>query len=445
MTAPTVLPGRTSERLSLRSRLLFHWRADRLGLAALTGQPPAFVRATVSGHTIGADGRYGDVAPHQPSFQMFDDGSGERRRPGLVVERQQTNEATRSDELDNAAWTKSGATAVANADRAPAADGFVADRLVESSLNEAHEILRTYTITAGESIAMGRAYRADGRSVVRLRLSSDGGANDFSADFNLAAGTVTPNANQGTGVLQNARIAKLVEGWYWCEIGGTVGAAATSALAQETLKQAVGGSPVYAGDGVSGVLTWGGNFRRATVIIGSPIATAGATVTADADELTYAWTYDPAQYADLTFYLELPRPWWADASGTIASGALYALDIGPTGNGPNLRVGASNTARNFRAQINTTGVDALKDVAIPSGTIQRICAQFRSIYSGGYVRLDAGNGFSTENGPATALTAPFSTILVGRSPGAANYWDSGIFCAKIAAGLYTLDQMREMI
>lgn len=447
MTAPTVLPGRTSERLSRKSRLLYHWRADRFDLNPLTGQTVALTRATPGGLVLDANGKFRDVGQHQPRFKLCDaNGDGVYERPALMIESARINRATFWEDFSDAAHNKQNVTIASDAIRAPGAVGR-ADKFVEDAVNAIHRVDRSFAVTAGEKLAYGCCFKAAGRSAVRLIVHSNAGANDFEADFNLTTGAVTPGTSSGTGIRQNAYCEPLGGGWYWCEIGGTVDPAAVSATAQIFMLTAVGGSSTYLGDGASGVYAWGLSFRRGATFIGSPIAApAGSEVTSNADSNTMAVAIDTQRHRSLTAYVEMPRPSWIDATGAkqtaVLSNRVFCLR-----NGNNrVNIYGEHATLGFTAQASDGVASAGRTLAYVAGSmgpVIRLCAQYRNLHSGADVTLDIGNGFTTFSSIGPALPMVFDTMELGHFSGA-HYIEGGLFCVKLASGLYTRDEMQAL-
>jgi len=145
---------------------------------------------------------------------------------GLLIEEQRANLLTYSAEFDNAAWTKSNATATANTIAAP--DGTTtADTLAEDTATGVHSYAQTFSATSGTSYALSGFFKnGDGRYVQLLFGSAGHGTTAF-ANFDLQAGTV------GTvGATATATITNFGNGWYRCSIVSTATATTSSASGQ---------------------------------------------------------------------------------------------------------------------------------------------------------------------------------------------------------------------
>lgn len=159
-----------------------------------------------------------------------------------------------SDQIDNAAWTKSAATVTANAATAP--DGTsTADALVEDSANDAHYVWQsTARASAAEDYcAYGYFKRGSGTRNVRLDVMPDGGSNFAACIFDLGAGTAGGVSLTGSVTNGRASIRDAGNGWYFCAVVARL--PATTALWTEALL--VNSNNVsYTGDGTSSVYAW---------------------------------------------------------------------------------------------------------------------------------------------------------------------------------------------
>jgi hypothetical protein len=197
---------------------------------------------------------------------------------GLEIEEQRTNLAVRSEEFDNASWTKSNATISANTAVAP--DGtLTADKLVDNSTVGEHRVLLSGSALAASTSHTATVYaKASGRNQIQLRVRD---VSDFAkAVFNLSTGTVDV-VNNGTATITNVG-----NGWYRCSVTGTT-PASTSGLSY-FIQPAVFPSadpPVYSGNGFDGVLLWGAMVEAGSFAT-SYIPTVASQVTRSADSAT---------------------------------------------------------------------------------------------------------------------------------------------------------------
>jgi hypothetical protein len=194
--------------------------------------------------------------------------------PSLLVEPAATNLVLRSEEFNNAYWTKTDATISANATVAP--DGTTtADKIVESATTAQHKIGRTIGLsTAAHTFSVFA--KADGRNFIQLRGVTNTSLN-ATAFFNLSTGTVGTTAN-ATAAIQN-----FGNGWYRCIL--VVASANASSFEYEVRLSNDGSSLSYAGDGTSGIFLWGAQLEVGSVAT-SYIPTVAATATRNADVIS---------------------------------------------------------------------------------------------------------------------------------------------------------------
>lgn len=193
----------------------------------------------------------------------FDYDPVSRQCRGLLVEEQRTNLVTHSHEFDNAAWSKNAATVVPNAAVAP--DGtLTADKIIATSANTQHYVFGGGASIAANSTGTLSIYaKAAEQSSIAFSASGSGA---FTAIFDLAAGSVSYQAGGTAGM------SPVGNGWYRCWFTCTTTAFAfVPYLFPNT-------SNSYAGDGVSGVLVWGGQ-HEAGAFHTSHIPTSGAAAT----------------------------------------------------------------------------------------------------------------------------------------------------------------------
>lgn len=291
MSAGVGLPGALSRRMAgRRSRAQFALEAADLSLTPRAGPALTLSRGATGGLVRGADGRGRAPAYGAPRWHMFDrDGDGIFETPTLRLEPQSRNLLLRSQEFDNASWTKTRSSITANAITAP--DGtLTADKLVEdSTASQSHYVFQNVTLSAaGARYALSCFALAGERTQVMLR-AQDGGANYFGALFDLATQAVT-QSNNGTFThtrsYMEAWLAVGGQTWYRCV---AVGIAGTGTTAQGIILLASGGNTTYSGDGASGAYLWGAQIEETENDATSYMATTTATVQRSLEGLTATW------------------------------------------------------------------------------------------------------------------------------------------------------------
>jgi hypothetical protein len=175
------------------------------------------------------------------------------------------NAALYSDQLDNAAWSKSGVSATANAATAP--DGTsTAEAMVESNTNVQHYTVQSVSRASAvaDVIFSGYFKRGSGTRDVRI-ISGDGGANYYDCYINLGTGAVTALNAFGTATNGRAFVVNAGNGWFHCAL--VCRAPASSAMYCE-FDIVNGGTSVYLGDGTSSIYAW----RVGCALSGVPMA-----------------------------------------------------------------------------------------------------------------------------------------------------------------------------
>lgn len=202
---------------------------------------------------------------------------------GLLVEEARTNLLLRSQEFDNASWTKAFSTVTANSTTAP--DGTsTADSLIEDTTTNQHRTSQAVTVSNTTAYTFSVYAKANTRLGVYLRIIT--ATTVAQAAFNLQTGAINSNASG------SATITALANGWYRCTVTGTTDGTTATCYAnlQSTASEAGIGS--YTGDGTSGLYVWGAQLEAgafATSYI--PTTTASATRAADVAYIPFVPTF----------------------------------------------------------------------------------------------------------------------------------------------------------
>jgi len=178
------------------------------------------------------------------------------------VLRARYNLLTRTEEFNDAAWTKTAVTATANATTAP--DGTTtADSIIEDSTNSQHAVFQTVTTAAGSATFSVYAKLASGSRFLSVYPQ---GTTVGYAIFNLSTGVITQT---GGGAYLASSINSVGNGWYRCSVTWT--ASATSTVCVLYLSDsATTPAPGYTGDGTSGVFIWGADLRVTNDALNQP-------------------------------------------------------------------------------------------------------------------------------------------------------------------------------
>lgn len=174
------------------------------------------------------------------------------------------NLLTKTEQFDDAAWTKGGGSITTNAIVAP--DGtLTADLFTESATNERHWIVRDVnTVSANGNFVFSVAIKKKDRRYCFITLNSASGTYRYSPIFDLD--TVTTVAVNTTGSPSGASnsIVALGDGWFRISASGTNGATGFTevafGLSNSATPSLTVSTPIYTGDGTSGNYIWGASI-----------------------------------------------------------------------------------------------------------------------------------------------------------------------------------------
>jgi len=380
---------------------------QRYGVPAVYGAgrgrvevPYVFTRADAAtcATYVDRDGLIRKAAANVLRVEWVDlDGDGIRETPGLLMEGGRQNLMLRSEEIDNAAWSKTTVTFGANADVAP--DGTTtADRLIEGALSQEHVVYQTLTATADVRHSVSVFAKAGTRSFVYLTIRDVNGlTNGVLAWFNLATGAVGTVSHNGAGSGEQAFIQKLANGWYRCTLIGACNNGDTTPLGTVGISSG-NGTTVYTGDGSSYISVWGAQFENNTPFPSSYIPTVASAVARAADSLNVSANF--GNDIELTVGARLGRPVHADVSGSLGiNPSIY--QIGDT-NG-NVRGVFTNASRLIEATVDGPGSDMFPNAAIVAGAQITYVAQYKNLRTVPAARIDLGAGLPSYGTGAGAM------------------------------------------
>jgi hypothetical protein len=248
---------------------------------------------------------------------------------GVLVEEARTNLFQRSEELDNAYWTKSNIDLTLNAETAP--DGTTsAEAITESEIEAVHGIIRS-----GISIDMStNAYTISAfvksSTIKNLLVKIDGGnGNDISVLFAMDFGFPILEATNGTAVLKSIYSQEIANGWHRISFTGLTGVNGSHEVSFLLSNE---DQTFYLGDPSNSFYIWGLQLEQGG-FLSSYIKTTGATAQRVADILTVL------DNAFLNFYNE--------NEGTIMSEGTTNQDVGTktTTIGASVYLSADNNIR----------------------------------------------------------------------------------------------------
>jgi hypothetical protein len=230
--------------------------------------------------------------------------------PSLLVEPAATNLLQRSEEFDNAYWTKTETTASGNVGLAP--DGTTtADLLTPNSTGTNRIIQRAFsaTLVSGTVYTQSFFVKASGFQWVAV----DGINGVAGAWFDLINGVIGTIAAGNTASIQS-----FGNGWYRCSVTRT--AASTSGFVVLRLADA-DNSVTATASGSNGVLLWGAQLETGSVAT-SYIPTVAATATRNADVISKTGVSGFIGQTEGTLYAEV------DLRNFVAFSRIIAISTG---------------------------------------------------------------------------------------------------------------------
>jgi hypothetical protein len=174
------------------------------------------------------------------------------------------NLLTKTEQFDDAAWSKSGATVTANVITAPNG-ALTADKLVETSALAQHATFTSATLAATTYTSIVYAKKDEGPQRW-LNLFPQGTGVSASAIFDVTNGIVT--ATSGAQYI-DSDITPVGNDWYLCSITFT-GAAVSVTNVVYLSNSGTTSAPGYTGNGTSGIYIWGADLRPTTQGVNLP-------------------------------------------------------------------------------------------------------------------------------------------------------------------------------
>jgi hypothetical protein len=286
---------------------------------------------------------------------------------GLEIEEQRANLLVRSEEFDNAAWTKSNSSIVSNTIVAP--DGtLTGDKLVEDTTNSQH-FVRQSPSASNVAHTFSVYLKAGERTSSRVSIS-DLSTGQIDVIANLSTGTLGTVSSSGSWSAASATIASVGNGWYRVTLTGTKGG---GSFAAGTVLLISGTSTLsYTGDGFSGIYIWGAQLE-AGAFATSYIPTVASQVTRSADAASMTGTNFSSWYraGEGTLYAES-----SETKATAVSIASISDTVSAVNNA--LELGkASLTTTRFRVFANNTAQASLQFAGLSSGSIGKVCAAYK--------------------------------------------------------------------
>jgi hypothetical protein len=184
---------------------------------------------------------------------------------GQTVAKAEENLLLRSQEFDNAVWSKPNLTITANSTTAP--DGTTtAENIVPSTGSNAKQLFQAVAVSGGYRVSAFA--KANGYNFVALGI---GGASNSICWYDLQNGVVGTAQSGAT----DATITSLGDDWYRCShfIANSTGGSNFSVFVSET-----DNVTTYTGNGTSGIFLWGAQLeQRSAVTAYTPTTTQPIT------------------------------------------------------------------------------------------------------------------------------------------------------------------------
>jgi hypothetical protein len=288
-------------------------------------------------------GEYIPTTSATNSAPRFDHNPTTGESLGLLVEEQRTNLLLRSEEFDNASWSKPQSDTITANSIASPTGATTADSFVENTASGAvHTLFQDGTIVANSTNSFSCFFKSAGRTQILIKLSSTDELNGCTGTFDLSVGTAAA-VNFGTGSGATASIQAFPSGWYRCVINGSIGSALTTVRIR--IRPLSGGNDIYTGNGATAYYIWGAQLEAGAFPTSYiPTTTAAATRSADVASIT------GANFSS----------WYRQDEGTVF--ARYSFPQSPTAGGGRVFQFTNAAATNLiwlRAQ---GGVNRIYDV-----------------------------------------------------------------------------------
>jgi hypothetical protein len=204
--------------------------------------------------------------------------------PSILLEPQRTNLLLRSQELDNAIWTKPNTTISANAITAP--DGtLTADKLVpNASLSAFKEIWQNVSTTTGQPYTFSIFAKAGEYTYLQL-IGNGTGFGNFVFNVDLSTGLET-FYDPSSSTVNSRGIINYGNGWYKVFISVNAISTSSNRLAPQVIPAEDSTRGVtWTSDGTSGFYLWGAQVEAGAYPT-SYIPTTTASVTRNADAIS---------------------------------------------------------------------------------------------------------------------------------------------------------------
>jgi len=200
--------------------------------------------------------------------------------PSILVEPARTNLVLRSEEFDNASWTKLLSSITANTAISPS-DIQNADTFTANGISGFHYLFNTASLTTATTYSISVFAKKGTNNFIQLTGGTVPFGINFFANFDLNNGVL------GTvGSATTARIENYGNDWYRCIITGvTINASVSDAFGVFAIVQSATSARAEANTLSTSIILWGGQCELGAYAT-SYIPTTTATVLRNADVIT---------------------------------------------------------------------------------------------------------------------------------------------------------------
>lgn len=378
-----------------------------------------FTRSTTGTYVDPADGLVKTAAINIPRFEAN----------GLLIEGASTNISIRSEEFNDAAWSKGGSSISPNSIVAP--DGtLTADALVEGSSSGSHNIFK---IPAGAADTYTKSVyvKENTRRYVAVWLFDTGTVSGVL--FDSRDGSFVEHLDSANQVTSFSSVA-LSNGWFRLSITATL-----TALSQHGVDLSDSASPAktatklptYLGDGVSSLYIWGAQ-AEALPFASSYIPTTTTAVTRTADSASISSTGN-----------------FFETQGSIAVLADVIGDLGADQSIISVNDGSAvdrylinRSSDKIRTQVIDTSVSQADYSDASDMTVNQQFSIAHTFKANDFETFKDGVSIGTDT--AGTVPAGLTDIDLGQDNAGANQMYGHLKNLRIYANVLTADQVRQL-
>lgn len=351
------------------------------------GMAEVFTRSG-TGCFLDGNGVLRSAATNVPRVNHWADGA-RLSTPRLVLEAARTNGWTYSEQLNNAAWTKTNCTISADAVVAP--DGTTTmDHVVESATSAEHYISRVYgSVTADTNQSASCFAKAGTRTWLRITTIDATGTEILSTWVNLSTGVVG-TSDSGHAIT----VEDFGSGTYRISVVFNANDAAPYEVTVRFALATQDNETSYSGNGTSGAYLWGLQFEADKSFSSSYIKTVASTATRNDETLSFPFWTPPCAVSIYVKFTERQIPNWT-ADRTIMALSDTSLST------PYLRIRKITATDRYHIahRAGGSGVTSYVDLNPSVGDVVEVCGLLNS--NGSVQLFGALNGGSISTGSAS--------------------------------------------